>query len=551
MTLHEARLPECSREMMRTGNFLIPTSGGRPWLERPPLPHWIMIGVAEVLGQQCDSEWSVRIPPALCGLLIVLMTASIAARWFGNGAGVAAGLMLATMYEFYHYSTLSEDDIFLALVVVAAIACFIWMEFVADPEARAARWNPIGRRPWPVICFFILLGLTNLAKGPLVGAAVVAGPIGAFLLWQGDARRACRYLWVWGMLAAVAIGLSWHLLAQHRYPEYAENLRFDFSDTEAFDNPFYYYPLTLLLVALPWSPAALAGLRVTAASAWKERSPILRFLWCWAIVPIIVLSIPHRKHHHYLVPSLAPWAILAAIGAQPMALEMFRGIAFTRKPRFGLLVFGLPILIVLIVLTLKHKIPGPLPVSILLMAVWLACVWIFYHGLWTRNPRWLLAAILLGVGVAFSWGQTWWPNDTVDDTNMLHRVNAIVPADKPLLVNSAVGPLDFFRLQFYLRGDAGLIHNLSYLRSTDLAVPDVYVVGRLHDLSALQTLGEVQVVLQSPHSHLESGPGDRFALFHLEFAPGLVRFAPPPVSPMQAMQRKPGPWCGPPLPEPK
>src|SRR5580700_1213266 len=73
MTLHEARLPECSREMMQSGDYLIPTSGGRPWLERPPLPHWIMIGVAEAIGQKCDSEWSVRIPPALCGLLIVLM----------------------------------------------------------------------------------------------------------------------------------------------------------------------------------------------------------------------------------------------------------------------------------------------------------------------------------------------------------------------------------------------------------------------------------------------------------------------------------------------
>jgi len=50
LTMHEARLPQTAREMQATGELLLPHSGSRPWLERPPLPHWIVIAFAAVLG---------------------------------------------------------------------------------------------------------------------------------------------------------------------------------------------------------------------------------------------------------------------------------------------------------------------------------------------------------------------------------------------------------------------------------------------------------------------------------------------------------------------
>jgi 4-amino-4-deoxy-L-arabinose transferase-like glycosyltransferase len=555
LTLHEARLPQCSREMMASGNYLIPTSGGRPWLERPPLPHWIMIAVAKVIGQHCDKEWSVRIAPALCGMLIVLMIAAMTARWLGVGMGLAAGIMLATLYEFYYYSTLAEDDIFLALVVVAAMACFVRMEFFDDPRATDARLNPVGRRPWPVVAFFILLGCTNLAKGPIVGAAVLLGTIGAFLLLQRDWRRIRRYLWVWGIFVSVAIGLSWHVYVQRKFPEYWENLKYDFHETTDYDIPRYYYFYTILAVALPWSPLALLGLWTTFRAAWlkpesiTKRSMVFRFLWCWAIVPILVLSIPHRGHHHYLVPSLAPWAILAAIGARPVVAHMFRGSPLTRRPIFGLLVYGLPISVVLVVLEAKHKIPGPFAPFVFLVVVWLICVWMFYYGLWNKRPAWLLAAMALGISSAFNWGQTYWPNDTMEDTRFLSYVELNIPRDKLVAINAAVGPLDFFRLQFYLPANAKLLHNLSYLRGSEIHSSDAYVVGRERDLVSLKTLGDARMIMESPHSHREMSNADHFSLFYLRFNADLQRFEPPPVSPMQAMLRKPGPWCGPALPE--
>src|SRR5580692_10713176 len=67
LTMHEARLPQTSREMKAAGELLLPHSGIRPWLERPPLPHWIVIASMEIF-QRDDSVWVVRLPSAIMGL---------------------------------------------------------------------------------------------------------------------------------------------------------------------------------------------------------------------------------------------------------------------------------------------------------------------------------------------------------------------------------------------------------------------------------------------------------------------------------------------------
>ncbi|MGD0540832.1 MAG: hypothetical protein ABSB33_04860, partial [Tepidisphaeraceae bacterium] len=102
--------------------------------------------------------------------------------------------------------------------------------------------------------------------------------------------------------------------------------------------------------------------------------------------------------------------------------------------------------------------------------------------------------------------------------------------------------------QFYLPDDALLLHNLSFLRSDRIHAPDAYVVGQVSDLQALQSLGKAELIAQSPRPRKVNVPP--LALFHLIYRADLKRYPPPPVSPMQAMMRQPGPWCGPELPEP-
>ena len=556
LSLHEGRLPEVSREMMRNGNWLIPMSGGRPWLERPPLPHWMTIATSAVLGQHCDSVWVVRLPAAIAGVVAVLCTAWIAGRLSGRGIGLLSGLILATSYEFYEYSCLAEDDIYLAAIVTAAVALFVRMEFPGDTGIPPSEKHPhfFGARHWPLSAFFALLGLTNFAKGPLVGAAVVIAPLGAFLLLPLDFSRIRKYVWLWGWLAFAALTIAWPWAVYSKYTiEAIDNWKFDYTGTSEYDQPFWYYPIQLLGALAPWTPAVFVGLRQTAVCAFRDRTSAERFLWCWAIFPILVLSLPHRKHHHYLVPSLAPWAILCAIGLRTVARSMFAGTPWSRTPRFGLLFFGLPGAVA--ILLFHSKIPGPLPVTIFLAFGWLVCVGIFYMGLFRQDGRWVMGAVVIGLAVGFSWGQTFIPEQTTQDTIFLQRVESTVPRESPLFINSDLhGELDFFRTAFYLRGDARLLHNLTFLRDEKITAPAVYVVTREWDEPELAALGKVEIVLQSIKSR-PSGRArkaklahERFTLYRLTFSPDLMRYpAPEHISTMQAMGRKPGPYCGPAL----
>jgi len=105
----------------------------------------------------------------------------MAGLWFGRPMSLLCGVMLATTYELYDYATFAEDDIYLAAIVVGAMAAF-----VKTQRSERVYRSFFSCRSWPILVMFALLGLTNFAKGPLVGAEPVVAAIGVYMLWNGD-----------------------------------------------------------------------------------------------------------------------------------------------------------------------------------------------------------------------------------------------------------------------------------------------------------------------------------------------------------------------------
>ena len=188
LTMHESVLAQSSREMLACGDWLVPTSGGRPWLERPPLPQWITAGFIALFGN-AEGEAVVRLGPMLAGTWAVLVAAWLGQFFYGRRIGLLAGFILATMVQFHRYSTLCEQDVFLAAIVVSALAWFTRCEFGPPPNESK---NPFGLRPWSTLIFFVLLSLTNLVKGLVFGTAMVLIPIGLWGLWNFRVRTLWR-----------------------------------------------------------------------------------------------------------------------------------------------------------------------------------------------------------------------------------------------------------------------------------------------------------------------------------------------------------------------
>jgi 4-amino-4-deoxy-L-arabinose transferase-like glycosyltransferase len=573
LSVHEARLPQLAREMaLGESDWLLPQSGGRPWLERPPLPHWFT-AASMVLFRRTDAAWAARIPAALMGCAMVLTGAWMAARWFGRQVGLLCGAVLATTYELYQYATLAEDDIYLGAIAVACVAMFVKNEWTpdgrpaADGETHRSRSGiggllseSLGWRPAPTVLLFLSLGLTNLAKGPLVGAAPIVATLGLYLLWNRDARRIRHYAWLWGWLLVLVLTAAWPWWAQRHYPDVVDNWRFDYlgrvdgtgasaATARKWDEAPWYYFAMLPGALAPWTWATVVGLLATARRAWRTPGSPERFLWCWAWAGLIVLSLPARKHHHYLVPVVMPWGILAGLGLLPVGRLLLTGAGRRPAPRAwpGVLVFGLPVALALMLL--RHRIPGGAPSAAVLGGTWLCCVWMFCHGLARGRAGWLVGSVVAGFIGCAGWVQIVVAGRdpaTLAESSFFREVDRAVPRDEPVFVNADMGSLRFFGVQFQLRRPARLLHNLSFLRASDITSPEVFVVTQAKDQSVLQQIGEVRQIAQADSSRARQSPGQRLTLFRLTFAKDQPRYPKPAyVGVMEAMGREKGPWCGP------
>ncbi|MFQ3591938.1 MAG: glycosyltransferase family 39 protein, partial [Gemmataceae bacterium] len=211
---HETVHAQNLREMLAGGDWLIPHYGGRPWLERPPLPFWISMPIVSICG---DSSRVLRMVSVLVGLVSVLLTGWMAAVFYGRAAGLLAGCILATMYEFVRYTHAPESDIFVCSMVCLALGVFVHLEFQCRPDPQSSF---LGSRPWGVLGFFLLLGLGNLVKGLYFVDMHILVPVAAFLLLApGRWEHLKRYVWLPGWLAFLVAAGFWPGLAYWRQPD--------------------------------------------------------------------------------------------------------------------------------------------------------------------------------------------------------------------------------------------------------------------------------------------------------------------------------------------
>jgi 4-amino-4-deoxy-L-arabinose transferase-like glycosyltransferase len=544
LTMHEGVLSQTSRQMAADHDWLVPHFGQAPWLERPPLPQWITVGITHIIGHS-DQEWIMRLGSALSGTITVLLTVWLGGAFFGRGVGILSGLILATMYEFLRYSTLAEADIFLAPIVTGCLTLFAYLE-VVRAKPQAVGWTTFfGGRPWAVLGFFVLLGMTNLAKGVVFGTAMTLIPIGGFFFLNGRVGPILRYCWLWGWLTFAAIALAWPVLVYQRYEDALTVWDYDLFgrlNRGYLAEPFWYYFGNWFWVVLPWPAAAIIGLRLTAQRAIYERNSAERLLWCWGLLTPAVFSLSQGKHHHYMLHFLAPWGILAALGSIRCWAWMQSLPGWLRSPWLvpaGLGIAGD------IALTLFTPQEGSYNFKFLVLVAWpvLLCL-LWSYAMHPRPQKALVGGFV--VLLALYWlGFTYkgkFLNRSNDDTAFLREACSRVPADEPLAVNASDEALEGLRVLFYCPDNTFLLHNTTFLCDDRLTAPRVWVIARGRELPNLKKFGEVDPVLISKKSRREESPEDRWTLFELHTKKDLQHVHNTArISPMQAMYRETGP----------
>jgi 4-amino-4-deoxy-L-arabinose transferase-like glycosyltransferase len=342
LTYHEAFVAQGAREMLDSGNWVYPRIGGLPWLEKPPLPWWLVAVLGRCTGGV--NETIARLPSALAAMALVLGVAILATRHYGAYIGLLAGAIQATTAWTVIRGRLAEADILLACLITWALLSFD--QFLADPAVQSGECNGNRVQHWRGWrwAFVVLVGTTSLVKGIGFGAVLVLSVVAGVLLWRRDliSFRRLRIPSVW--VLAVAIALSWPLLVivLHGYDalslwtmHVSDRLIRQQGPGPFAGEPWWEYGSGLLAQALPWTPFALVGAWYSLVRALMggkrvnggagSEVPIMivaddRLLWVWAVVPLGMLTLAPVKNAHYAISTQVPWSIWAAL-----ALARFGG----------------------------------------------------------------------------------------------------------------------------------------------------------------------------------------------------------------------------------
>jgi 4-amino-4-deoxy-L-arabinose transferase len=310
----EVRYAEIPREMLLSGNWIVPHLDGLRYFEKPPLGYWIDAIAISLFG---ENEFAVRLPSAIASGLTTLLLFIFTLRTTSNiRVALFAALIHMTMLTVYIVSTINTPDDLLTLFLTAGI---IFFYFAADANRQRTGTQSLY---WLSGCFF---GLAFLTKGFLAFAIpfLILVP---WMLWNGQWRLLLTKAWPviaaallvimpWSILIALREGDFWH------YFFWVEHVRRFAADDAQHREPSYFYLMYLPLLLFPWFnllPAAISGLsakfKKTGTSNNQPQLSSIRLAWLWFLLPFLFFSVSKGKLITYILPCAPAIAFLSATG---------------------------------------------------------------------------------------------------------------------------------------------------------------------------------------------------------------------------------------------
>lgn len=302
---------ECSREMMETGTWIVPTYNYELRTAKPVMLYWLQRISYNIFG---INEWAARLPSVLMSLGTIIVIYELGRRMFDGSTGLLAGIALATCIEFAKLGRAATPDATFVFFTTLALAIF-WIFL----EQSSHKWWWLSSFP---------LALAVLTKGP-VGLALPVMIVLLYCTWNREIGRLINWRLAAAVISFLFVALPWYvLITAETRGEYIrafflnENVNRFITPQENHRGNLFYYVIAVLIFFAPWCCVivptfihAIQGSRQKLSYtnyASEMNARIYRFLLLWVVVVFSFFSLAATKLPNYIAPLYPPLALLTA-----------------------------------------------------------------------------------------------------------------------------------------------------------------------------------------------------------------------------------------------
>jgi len=273
----EPRFGQVVREMLASGDWIVPRVNNEIYTDKPPLLFWIVALLALLQGGEVTALIG-RLPSAVGAIGGVLVTFDLGRRLFNRRVGVLGAVVLSVTFVYMYQARNAQLDMLLSFFCYVAVWAFV------------VCYQSEHRRPGAAMLFWAAMALATLTKGP-PGFIVPLGGVLTFLAIRREMRLFGRVYPVRGLVLFVVIVCAWLIPMNLSIPKRGTQdllitqtiIRY-FAATHH-EEPWYFFGKVLSYDFLPWTvflPSALYVLlprrrREMAALASRSRRRTVRY----------------------------------------------------------------------------------------------------------------------------------------------------------------------------------------------------------------------------------------------------------------------------------
>ena len=318
------------QHMLESGDLVVPTNAGQPFVEKPPIYDWVAAGLAWMFGRYLPLHDAARLASALFSAMTLFLTARLvrtatgAARWTDLRVVGSVALFAGTLVVIKHSHDMMTDVALMAGAMLGFCGLFELVSLHLRGPGVDAPPSAMNRA---ASMFGAGVGIALLAKGLFVPLVFGATSVAVMVLYPACRSRAFARSLALAALVFAPFALIWPVCFYVRSPElfkvwlWDNNVGrfFGFSvpDLGSGNDGHFFVVRALLTVGFPVGPLALVALLTFTGRGWRRLlDPRVALPTLFAGIGIVVLQVSATARQLYILPFIAPLALLAMVGIE-------------------------------------------------------------------------------------------------------------------------------------------------------------------------------------------------------------------------------------------